>query len=285
MPTTYAHWRFGCDCIETLPQNLKEIVHSHRELFDLGVHGPDIFFYDLRHHDVVSFGYKTHNLGARDFFERAVKAYKKYDDHKEEMLAYLLGFLSHFSLDSQCHGYIDRKKEISGLTHNKIESEYDGHLMRQDGKAVNRVNRAESLKPNKFTAGIMARFFPFSEKIILRTTRMQHMIIKALVCKSSLKRNALYRAMEKRKMIDYRDLLVMPEEMYECKDSNLRIDKLKAYALEIYPKLVEDLMNAIENDVKLPDYFDHNFEPWEDYKEIPVLPLNEELEYKPEFRK
>ena len=23
MPTTYAHWRFGCDCIETLPQDLQ----------------------------------------------------------------------------------------------------------------------------------------------------------------------------------------------------------------------------------------------------------------------
>ena len=79
MPTTYAHWRFGCDCIETLPDNLKEIVHSNRELFDIGVHGPDVFFYDLRHSDVVAYGYETHFKDGRDFFERAVKVYKEND--------------------------------------------------------------------------------------------------------------------------------------------------------------------------------------------------------------
>ena len=285
MPTTYAHWRFGCDCIETLPDNLKEIVHSNRELFDIGVHGPDVFFYDLRHSDVVAYGYETHFKDGRDFFERAVKVYKENDKDKDAMLAYLLGFLSHFALDSQCHGYVDRKKEVSGISHNKIEAEYDAHLMRIDGKAVNLVNRSESLRPNKFTARIMARFFPFDEKTMLRTTRMHHLIISTLVCKSSFKRNFFYKTMDKLNLKDHRDLLVIPEEMAECADSNLRLDKLRAHALAIYPELVEDFLNAINNDAELPRYFDHNFEPWDDYKEIPILTYEEESEYKPELRK
>ncbi|MBR2788925.1 MAG: zinc dependent phospholipase C family protein [Erysipelotrichaceae bacterium] len=285
MPTTYAHWRFGCDCIETLPQNLKDIVNDHRELFDIGVHGPDIFFYDLTHPEVAKYGNAMHFHPSRDFFERAIRVYKENDADKDAMLSYILGFLSHFALDSQCHGYVDRKKEVSGLSHNKVESEYDSHLMKLDGKPVNLVNRAESLKPSRFTARIMARFFPFDAKTMLRTTKWHHAIIAALVCKADLKRKSLGGVFNLLKLKDYRDLLVMPEELDICKDSNLRLDKLRAHALEIYPELVSDLMNAIEHDVPLPLYFDHDFEKWPDYQQIEILPYEEELEYIPELRK
>ena len=285
MPTTYAHWRFGCECIETLPQNLKQIVHRYRELFDLGVHGPDIFFYDLRHSDVSRYGYAVHEKPGRDFFERAIKVYKETEKDKEAMLAYLLGFLSHFTFDSQSHGYVERKKEVSGISHNKIEAEYDGYLMRQEGKAVNRVNRSASLKPSRFAAEIIARFFPFDEDVMLRTTRWQHLIIRTLFCKTSLKRNFIRSTLEKLNKLDDRDLIVEVNEMEGCKDSNLRMDKLKANALLIYPELVNDLMNALNSDEKLPAYFDHDFGPWPDYQEIPILTLSEELEYKPELRK
>ena len=52
MPTTYTHWRFGQECIDVLPDELKKIVNDHRDLYDIGVHGPDIFFYDQLHKDV-----------------------------------------------------------------------------------------------------------------------------------------------------------------------------------------------------------------------------------------
>ena len=57
------------------------------------------------------------------------------------MLAYILGFLTHFTFDSQAHGYVDRKKEVDGITHNKVESEYDGYLMRKQGKKVTDTDR------------------------------------------------------------------------------------------------------------------------------------------------
>ena len=46
MPTTYAHYRFGCDVLAAMPTDLREIVEKHRQLFDFGVHGPDLLFYD-----------------------------------------------------------------------------------------------------------------------------------------------------------------------------------------------------------------------------------------------
>ena len=284
MPTTYAHWRFGCDCIETMPEELKKVVNEHRALFDLGVHGPDIFFYDLAHPALPRYGSAMHHEAARNFFEKAVEIYKNNDEDKDAMLAYILGFLSHFTLDSQAHGYVDRKKEVSGFSHNKIEAEFDGHLMRKDGRSVSLTDRAASLKPDKETSRIIARFFPFSEKEILRTTRMQHLIISALNCRNNFKRKIINGILRTLHLDDNADLIVYPEEGKGFADANMRLDKLMNNARALYPKLLKELLAALNEDKELPAYFDHNFEPWPDYQQIPVLTAAEEKTYIPELR-
>ena len=45
MPTTYTHYRFGKEVISALPRPLQGAIENHRELFDIGLHGPDILFY------------------------------------------------------------------------------------------------------------------------------------------------------------------------------------------------------------------------------------------------
>jgi len=281
MPTTYAHWRFGCDCIETLPENLKTVVNENRELFDFGVHGPDILFYDLTHSVIPKYGSNLHHEPAKTFFENSITVYKSFDDDKDAMLSYILGFLSHYALDSQCHGYINKKDAVTeNLSHNKIESEYDGHLMRLDGKSIAQTNRAESLKPSTYNAKIISRFFPFSIKEINRTINAQNIIISALNCKNNIKRTALHSLLKRINMSDYADLIVQVEELDKCKDSNLRIDKLRAYALELYPKLVNNYYNALLGKEKLINYFENDFDPIGG-DETPILKYDEELNYIP----
>lgn len=45
MPATYAHYRFGTEVLEKLPQSLQETIQRDRELYDIGFHGPDILFF------------------------------------------------------------------------------------------------------------------------------------------------------------------------------------------------------------------------------------------------
>ena len=281
MPTTYAHWRFGCDCIETLPENLKKVIHDYRELYDFGVHGPDILFYDLKRPDLFDYGQGIHKKPGRDFFEKTIEVYNSIDDNKEAMLSYLLGFLSHYALDSQCHGYINKKDAVcEKLSHNKIEAEYDGHLIRLDGKSIAQTNRAQSLKPSLFNAKIISRFFPYTIKEIKNTISGQKLIISALNCKTNFKRNLAYSILTKLKKYDYADLLVQTKENEECKDSNLRIDKLKEYALKLYPILVKNYMDALNGSKKLMDYFENIFDPI-DGDETPILNYKDELDYIP----
>ena len=42
MPSTYAHRRFGADVLALLPDGLRATLEQHRELYDIGLHGPDL---------------------------------------------------------------------------------------------------------------------------------------------------------------------------------------------------------------------------------------------------
>lgn len=278
MPTTYAHWRFGQDCIDLMSEDLKKIVNNNREIYDIGVHGPDIFFYDLKHHDVSSYGDLLHTKPVREFFTESRKVYLSHEE-KEMMLSYLLGFLSHFTLDSQCHSYVERKKEVSNVSHNKIEAEWDVHVMKLDNKKVNKVDRSASLKPNKKIAEVLANFFPFDEKTMLGTTKGQNFLIGVLNYRTQLRYKTLFWLCKKLNLNDYADLLLYPEELETCADSNLRLDKLRENARSIYPELLKSFMEFMNEDKPLPEYFNHHFERWEDYKDIPVLSKEEELNY------
>lgn len=279
MPTTYAHWRFGAKCIEKMPKNLQTIIHENRDIYNLGVHGPDILFYDLFNSKVTKYGDQMHNIPAGEFFAKCKKVFNTHEE-KAQMLAYIMGFLTHFTLDSTCHGYVDRKKEVAGISHNLIEAQWDRHVMELDNRIPYLVDRAESLRPNKKNTQVISYFYPYDKKTILKTCKAQHTVIHALNCISIKKENFLKKVLNSIKKYDYVDLFIGFEEKEECRDSNLRLDKLCNKALKQYPKLMKNLLNYLNDKEELIDYFDHDFAPWPDYKKIEVLSYKQELKYK-----
>ena len=93
-----------------------------------------LFYYKaLTNNPVNAVGFGMHGKPAREFFAPAKEAYAAAED-KGAALAYLLGFVCHFALDSACHGYIENKIAVSGVTHTEIESEFDRSLLLQDGR-------------------------------------------------------------------------------------------------------------------------------------------------------
>ena len=279
MPTTYAHWRFGDECISTMPENLKNIVNKYRDLYNIGVHGPDFFFYELKDSSVAKYGSKMHYVASMDFFASTKDAIKNNPDKYEPMMAYVLGFLSHFTFDTTAHGYVERKKEVSNVTHNKIEAEYDRHVMEMEGLTPHKVDRAATLHPTKFNASIIALFFPFDTDVIHRAIKSQRICLKGLNAPSKAKHKFLVNTLTKLKKFDYIDLIIDAEEYTPCKDADIRIDKLRNKALGAYPALLDSLINYYENDVPLIDFFNHTFCEWPDYKDIPVLDYESELNY------
>lgn len=134
MPSIYAHYRFGVQLLETLPADVQRTVRRFRQLYDMGLHGPDILFY----HDPVlrtgtkKLGSKFHHQTGKQFFERVCRSLRL--NPSEGAMAYLYGLLAHYALDSLSHPFIKRSADQGKATHTQIEVEFDRYLLDLDGK-------------------------------------------------------------------------------------------------------------------------------------------------------
>lgn len=70
MPSTYAHYRMGQEVLKQLSCPVREIIMENKELYDIGLHGPDILFYyhPLKVNRVNSIGYGLHEHSGKYFF-------------------------------------------------------------------------------------------------------------------------------------------------------------------------------------------------------------------------
>lgn len=132
MPSCYAHYRFGVHVLQTLPKPVQKQIEANRNLFDLGLQGPDFFFfYRLgKNTPVKKLGSKFHYQRGSEFFGRICR---ELPNPTDEELAYLYGLLGHYCLDSLSHPMIHRLSKGDSLIHNRMESEFERYLMDLDG--------------------------------------------------------------------------------------------------------------------------------------------------------
>ena len=165
MPSTYAHYRMGQEVIKQVSVPAHDIIMKHKQLYDIGLHGPDILFYyhPLVTNPVNAIGYGLHERSGKYFFGKAAEIIETASD-KEAALAYIYGFICHFALDSTCHGYIDEKIVQSGVSHTEIEVEFDRSLMIEDGKDPVRQDLTKHIVPSMENASVIAQFFQGADR-------------------------------------------------------------------------------------------------------------------------
>lgn len=279
MPACYAHWHYGDICLQIMPPKYKKIVEENRDLYNLGVHGPDFFFFELSDKNIIEYGEDMHVTPAKMFFERCRVVYKSHKE-KDAMLSYMLGFLTHFSFDSHAHGYVDRKVEVSNILHSTIESEFDKYLMRKNNKKPSRVDRSKLTNPTMENAKIMSYFFPFDEKTIYNAALKQKRFSWLISPRTLLREKLLkYLAIKINKPF-YGGLITSRYDDKKCQDSNIRLDKLMNKAYKSFPALLDNFLGFLSQKNVLSNYFDKTFDKDDNYKKIPVLSLEDELEYK-----
>lgn len=161
MPNTYAHYRFGNQVKEQVNEDARRIIEANIELFNIGVHGPDIlaFYNPLKTNYIKKLGSTEHAEPALKLLEYAETQIKN-KDNKAPYLAYMYGVICHFALDSYCHGYVNGRKAKTGIGHNLMEAEFDRMLMKQDGKNPFRFKPANTIIPTKQYADIIAAVSP-----------------------------------------------------------------------------------------------------------------------------
>ncbi len=274
MPAAYAHHRFGDACIAAMPKKYRSICKKYRSLFDLGVHGPDLLFYHkpLQSTAVNRYGSELHHRTGEEFFEVCRSVYREMPvegerqrklsaSEKNALLAYMLGFLAHFTLDSFCHAYINRMAKESPYSHNLIESQYDAFLMRRDGRDPLRVDRSRTIIPSKKNAGIIALLFPFGEKEIYSAMKGQKTTLHLFYSPKSIKKNVLRKLIRSLNLKgNFDDLFLDREEIPGCVQISAEILERQRAATERYPELFENFLEYLKGKAQLKSEFHYDFE-------------------------
>ena len=280
MPSTYAHYLFGKQMLELFPAAQAELIRAHRELYDIGLHGPDILFYyrPLTANKVNAVGFGTHELPARDFFARAKEVCLRAPDGAA--LSYALGFVCHFALDVTCHGYIENKIAKSDVRHTEIESEFDRYLLEKQGIEPLSAKLTEHIHATRENARVIAPFFaPVTEKQVEKSLRSMLFCNELLraprACKRFVVRTVLRFSGNYREM---HGMMMAKEPIPACRDSDLRLEKLMKKAQGECLALASEFLRYLEGG-ELSSAFDRTFGANEGWQDIPVLGEKEEMEY------
>lgn len=159
MPALLTHYLCGDMVLKSIDApGAADMIIQHRNLFNLGTQGPDIFFYHnalpwVKGESLSKLGGKLHSEKVRAFFECALAVIDSIQNAKKEiLLSYVYGYICHYSLDVHTHPYIFYKtgfaadetedKKKYDAYHRRFEAEID--VLMAD-KILNKdANRIES---------------------------------------------------------------------------------------------------------------------------------------------
>lgn len=260
MPSTYAHYRFGCAMLATMPGDMKRTVQRFRRLFDVGIHGPDILHYQpsLFRGDPGFLGIKYHEQSGRDFFQRVCRAIRM--ERSEAALAYLYGVLCHYCLDSVCYPLIKMQSGIGPASASEIETEFDRFLLEADGKIPPCAqDLSNHLKLTPGECATVAKFYPpaTAHGIQECLTRMSR-LTKLLAVPEGAKRTMLKKTFSVFAR-DYRGMIMTDGPNPNCAPlDNLLMDLYRQAEIR-FPKLLDQLQAHITYSAPLEKEFEPPF--------------------------
>lgn len=246
MPTTRAHYRHGEEVINKVDPAARKVIQSYPELFHFGVHGPDLlFYYDaLKKNKVNQEGGRLHELAGSYFFERAARVLEKLKEEGSRdyfpSLAYVYGVLCHFALDVCCHGYVQEKIDLSGISHIEIEAELDREILVREGLDPIRTKVTGHLVPSGKNARVVSRFYEgLTQEEIFKSMKDMVKVLDYLVMPERMKRKAFLLVLKLAGQYDYKHGLIINYEKNEaCADSTERLLELMEEAVPVAVEMI-----------------------------------------------
>ncbi|MGN0307153.1 MAG: zinc dependent phospholipase C family protein [Lachnospiraceae bacterium] len=263
MPSTYAHYRFGQEVRLQLSKPIKERIDSYPELFNIGLHGPDLLFYyhALSKNHVNTTGHELHGLPGSYFFSRAAKVIKEQGEDWA-YLSYVYGYLCHFALDVSCHGFVNGQIKETGVDHLSLESDLDRRLLLMDGREPLSAKLTRHLIPGFHTAEVIRKFHPgITTEEIYKSIKDMVFYLNALVSPGKLKRSLLIGALKAAGKYDsLGGLLIRKEENPAATKSIEKLLKLYEQGKELGVRLIEEYKDYLDGERNRDSIYDYNFE-------------------------
>lgn len=263
MPAIYAHYRFGHYVYAKLDADLKEVVKSHFPSFLVGLQGPDSLMYHspLFPDEITKAGDDIHKQPCSQFLKKAIMKVREVGLDSGEY-AYLIGFLCHFTFDSEVHPYVDEYAYRNGVSHVFMESEFDKFILKKEGKDPLMFDLSTCIKVDPIVGKHMSAFFScLNEKRALWVLKQMHMERKLLYTPTSFKYNLLTAVLNMKPSFQgFADLMFKKEDEIRCVESNLYLYKKMQESVDLALMLILALDDSIQNGVSLHPRFDRDFE-------------------------
>lgn len=263
MPAVYAHQHFGDQVKARLKGELRHIVKTYSTEFQIGLQGPDLFFFyrPFQKNDVIAYGSALHHKVAAPFFLHAARVVRKRGTSGPEY-AYLLGFCCHYILDSEAHPYVDGQIEKTGVHHFEIEEEFDKLLLRMDGHNPYSYPIAELIPTDRKTARAIAPFYRGVNKRLVRKSLQWMRFVKRVLTAPGDRKYALIDGLMRLsgKYDEAKGLMYQRTDNPACAESNagllLRLEQSVPLAVE----MIEQLDRTVRTGAKLHSRFYRDFE-------------------------
>lgn len=239
MPAAYAHYRFGNQALERLEPALRQQVSRFRQVFDMGVQGPDFFFYynPLFHTAAGSLGHEFHMQSGSVFFTAAVRRLRL--NPSEVGTVYLYGVLAHYCLDSALHPYVNETDGTGEISHVAMESEFDRFLLTKDGKIpAHAQDLSRFTKLSRGECVTVADLYPGAKpRAVLRGVRNMERILKLFASRNRKAAETIVGFAGK----SARELLIPRTPAPGSEERDAALLSLYEEALERYPVLASQL--------------------------------------------
>ncbi len=270
-------------------KNIKSLLDQNYQLYNYALQGADFFFY----HNFLPWqrakagparGEELHSLSGQKLFAEILTAYKrekvyaqtKLPDSKlwQSKLVYLLGFISHFALDRECHPLVIENGG-SGKKHKLIEASIDNYIMQQKWKqraaAVNPLPYYQ-LQPEHFES--INYFYQLIFERVLKTEVEAELLRESY--QDLRKYHKLFFTESKKKVYLFKFLnLILPQDLsqysYALNEEQTiwpeknyqQFEKCFKKGISSAQKLIEQSLNYLAGEVSLTEvlnfYGPHNF--------------------------
>ena len=217
----------------------------------LGLEGPDLFFYHkpFKTNETRKRARQIHYDSAKNFFVSAAKKIFSGSAQNPEntaLSAYTAGFICHFTLDNACHPRV-YDLEDTGVSHGRIESEFDKYILRKEDNRVFGKNHSKHLKATKQTVNAGATILDAKESEIRRAIRALKLINGAFAIRYEFMHKLVHALLKKMNLDEkYGGMFFHHEDEKGC--------------LTINEGLYKDLENAIPLAVQSICKFFNNLE-------------------------
>ena len=183
MPGYMSHYIFGKLEYKKLSQNeIKRAIKDNITVYNLGLQGPDIFFYypAARFISKKNLGSIMHNSLTGKYIGTMIAYIVKMQDTRERniAIAYLAGYLGHYSMDVVCHPYIYYKTDYE--SHNKfyhsrhvaLETDIDYLLVKEYMKKnISRIHYGKIIRMTDEQCSVIAEMLVYACKVTYQDIR------------------------------------------------------------------------------------------------------------------